>query len=88
MVAGRPTPDDRRLQSRVLRTVAVLPSLATLSNLVCGLGAIYACLLAVFGPPFLGRGKAPALPLFELCGVGHRCGLKRQPGRAMIHHNA
>ena len=47
MVAGRPTPDDRRLQSRVLRTVAVLPSLATLSNLVCGLGAIYACLLAV-----------------------------------------
>ena len=31
----------------MLKTVAVLPSLATLGNLVCGFGAIYVCLLSV-----------------------------------------
>ncbi len=36
-----------RRRTRVLRTVAVLPSLATLGNLVCGLGAIYMCLLSI-----------------------------------------
>jgi len=36
-----------RRRERVLKTVAVLPSLATLGNLVCGLGAIYVCLLSV-----------------------------------------
>lgn len=36
-----------RRRERVLKTVAVLPSLATLGNLVCGLGAIYICLLSV-----------------------------------------
>jgi CDP-diacylglycerol--serine O-phosphatidyltransferase len=36
-----------RHRARVLRTVAVLPSLATLGNLVCGLGAIYIALLSV-----------------------------------------
>ncbi len=37
----------RRRRERVLRSVAVLPSLATLGNLVCGLGAIYLCMLSV-----------------------------------------
>lgn len=36
-----------RRRERVLKTVAVLPSMATLGNLVCGLGAIYICLLSV-----------------------------------------
>lgn len=36
-----------RRRDRVLKTVAVLPSLATLGNLVCGLGAIYMCLLSM-----------------------------------------
>jgi len=42
------TPADRRRRrrDRVLRSVQVLPSLATLGNLVCGLGAIYFCLLS------------------------------------------
>ncbi len=42
-------PDRRkaRRRERVLRTIAVLPSLATLGNLTCGLGAIYLCLLSV-----------------------------------------
>lgn len=31
----------------MLKTVAVLPSLATLCNLLCGLGAIYVCMLSV-----------------------------------------
>jgi CDP-diacylglycerol--serine O-phosphatidyltransferase len=35
-----------RRRERVLKTVAVLPSLATLGNLVCGLGAVYLCLLS------------------------------------------
>lgn len=40
-------PDRRRRgRERVLKTVAVLPSLATLGNLVCGLGAIYLCMLS------------------------------------------
>jgi len=33
-------------RERVLKTVAVLPSLATLCNLLCGVGAIYMCLLS------------------------------------------
>ncbi|HUN80949.1 MAG TPA: CDP-alcohol phosphatidyltransferase family protein [Phycisphaerae bacterium] len=36
-----------RRRERVLKTVAVLPSLATLGNLVCGLGAIYMCMLSM-----------------------------------------
>jgi CDP-diacylglycerol---serine O-phosphatidyltransferase len=36
-----------RRRERVLKRVAVLPSLATLGNLVCGLGAIYMCLLSM-----------------------------------------
>jgi CDP-diacylglycerol---serine O-phosphatidyltransferase len=36
-----------RRRERVLKQVAVLPSLATLGNLVCGLGAIYMCLLSM-----------------------------------------
>lgn len=35
-----------RRRERVLKTVAVLPSLATLGNLLCGVGAIYMCLLS------------------------------------------
>ena len=35
-----------RRRERVLKTVAVLPSLATLGNLLCGLGAIYMCMLS------------------------------------------
>ncbi len=46
------TPNERRRRwarrrERVLKTVAVLPSLATLGNLVCGLGAIYMCMLSI-----------------------------------------
>ena len=37
----------RRRRERALKSVAVLPSLATLGNLVCGFGAIYLCLLSV-----------------------------------------
>ncbi|MBN2563557.1 MAG: CDP-alcohol phosphatidyltransferase family protein [Phycisphaerae bacterium] len=36
----------KRRRDRVLKSVAVLPSLATLGNLVCGLGAIYCCMLS------------------------------------------
>lgn len=36
----------RRSRERVLKTVGVLPSLATLGNLCCGLGAIYLCMLS------------------------------------------
>ena len=36
-----------RRRERVLKQVAVLPSLATLGNLVCGLGAIYMCMLSM-----------------------------------------
>ncbi len=36
----------KRRRERVLKSVAVLPSLATLGNLVCGLGAIYCCILS------------------------------------------
>lgn len=34
-------------RERVLKRVAILPSLATLGNLVCGMGAIYICLLSM-----------------------------------------
>lgn len=56
--------DDRRLRQRVLKTVAVLPSLATLGNLVCGLGSIYACLLAV------GLGGSAAVESGVVAGTG------------------
>ncbi len=48
-IANEPnSPNGRhRRRERVLKTVAVLPSLATLGNLVCGLGAIYICLLSI-----------------------------------------
>lgn len=47
-VVGRIDPErQRRRRERVLKTVAVLPSLATLGNLICGFGAIYVCLLSV-----------------------------------------
>lgn len=36
-----------RRRDRVLKTVAVLPSMATLGNLLCGLGAIYVCMLSM-----------------------------------------
>lgn len=35
-----------RSRERILKTVGVLPSLATLGNLTCGLGAIYLCMLS------------------------------------------
>lgn len=35
-----------RLHERRLKAVAVLPTMATLGNLVCGLGAIYMCMLS------------------------------------------
>ncbi len=40
-------PLERRVRrrERVLKTIGVLPSLATLGNLSCGLGAIYLCVL-------------------------------------------
>lgn len=36
-----------RRRERVLKTIGVLPSLATLGNLTCGLSAIYLCLLSI-----------------------------------------
>jgi CDP-diacylglycerol--serine O-phosphatidyltransferase len=41
----KPLKGSRR--ERVLKRVSVLPSLATLGNLVCGLGAIYMCMLSM-----------------------------------------
>lgn len=48
-IASRIDSSQRRARrrERVLKTVAVLPSLATLGNLVCGLGAIYLCMLSI-----------------------------------------
>jgi len=40
-------PHKASRRERVLKRVAVLPSLATLGNLVCGLGAIYMCMLSM-----------------------------------------
>lgn len=47
-VIGKIDPDGRRprVHERRLKAVAVLPSLATLGNLVCGFGAIYMCMLS------------------------------------------
>lgn len=47
-LTGRVDREQRwsKRRERVLKTVAVLPSLATLGNLVCGLGAVYMCLLS------------------------------------------
>lgn len=42
-----PSQRKARRRDRVLKTVAVLPSLATLGNLLCGLGAIYVCMLSM-----------------------------------------
>jgi CDP-diacylglycerol--serine O-phosphatidyltransferase len=39
-------PHKLRLHERRLKAVAVLPTMATLGNLVCGLGAIYMCMLS------------------------------------------
>jgi len=41
-----PKPHRHRLHERRLKAVAVLPAMATLGNLVCGLGAIYMCMLS------------------------------------------
>ena len=53
----------KRRRERALKSVAVLPSLATLGNLVCGFGAVYLCLLSMQGgagnvPPIQVAGKA------------------------------
>lgn len=39
-------PHKLRLHERRLKAVAVLPTMATLGNLVCGVGAIYMCMLS------------------------------------------
>ncbi len=39
-------PHKLRLHERRLKAVAVLPTMATLGNLVCGMGAIYMCMLS------------------------------------------
>lgn len=46
-LSNKPDASARRVRrrERVLKTIGVLPSLATLGNLSCGLGAIYLCLL-------------------------------------------
>lgn len=50
MKLKNPTGGEPRVKStrreRVLKSIGVLPSLATLGNLTCGLGAIYLCLLS------------------------------------------
>lgn len=57
-----------RRRDRVLKSVAVLPSLATLGNLVCGFGAIYLCLLSVQAGgaefPLQVAGKARLVSIF------------------------
>lgn len=47
---GQPTESDapERPRSRRLRAVAVLPTLATLANLLCGFAAIHFCMRALF----------------------------------------
>ncbi len=48
IVSDKPgEPRESAAHDRVLKRVAVLPSLTTLCNLMCGLGAIYMCLLSV-----------------------------------------
>jgi len=42
-----PSDLQERNRERVLKTVGVLPSLATLGNLACGVGAIYLCMLSM-----------------------------------------
>ena len=42
-----PSELQQRNRERVLKTVGVLPSLATLGNLACGVGAIYLCMLSM-----------------------------------------
>ncbi|MBX3394188.1 MAG: phosphatidylcholine/phosphatidylserine synthase [Phycisphaerae bacterium] len=60
-----------RRRERVLKTIGVLPSLATLGNLSCGLGAIYLCLLhsqavamKIVDPPIGGAKLAAISPSF------------------------
>jgi CDP-diacylglycerol---serine O-phosphatidyltransferase len=62
-IVGDPESKRRRRHERALKSVAVLPSLATLGNLVCGFGAIYMCLLAVrsVGSPFTATLEKPLL---------------------------
>ncbi len=53
----------RARRERILKTVGVLPSLATLGNLTCGVAALYMCLLqaqanvSAFSPPVPGASK-------------------------------
>lgn len=72
-LAKRPDPSARRVRrrERVLKTIGVLPSLATLGNLSCGLGAIYLCLLhsqavamKISEPPIGGARIASLSPSF------------------------
>lgn len=62
----RPMIDDiapvRRHRRRRLKSVAVLPTLLTLGNLLCGFAAIYFCMRSVYG---VGAGQDPysALPV-------------------------
>lgn len=58
-----------RGRERILKTVGVLPSLATLGNLTCGLGAIYLCMLsaqaAATPPPQPGDEPTKVIVLFS-----------------------
>lgn len=45
-VIGKIEPQRPRPPERRLRAIAVLPTLATLGNLICGIGAIYLCMLS------------------------------------------
>lgn len=60
---GHNSPERRiRRRERVLKTIGVLPSLATLGNLSCGLGAIYLCMIQAQAVAM----KVPTQPPFAL----------------------
>ncbi|MBI5863130.1 MAG: CDP-alcohol phosphatidyltransferase family protein [Planctomycetes bacterium] len=55
--------DAEPAPSRPLRAIALLPSMATLGNLLCGFGALFFCLLSIRDEYFALPGKA-AHPIF------------------------
>jgi hypothetical protein len=48
ILRNRETPPARKTKKRRLRAVAILPTLLTLGNMLCGFAAVYFCILGVF----------------------------------------
>ena len=62
----RPEPVDTEAEpppTRPLRAIALLPSMATLGNLLCGFGAIFFCLISIRFEYFGALGGKPAHPI-------------------------